>query len=128
MKLYFLYLSALTVGALCKIDDVCIVQVVSKELKKKKNQNSPPCFSFRLVVGGVHATHLQILMLISVLLQGKKGVEGKCQKKGECMKAGLAAFSKSGRKDISGSVEEVACPGGKITLPIFFFFMSLHLS
>lgn len=28
MKLYFLCLSALTVGALCKIDDVCIVQSV----------------------------------------------------------------------------------------------------
>lgn len=28
MKLYFLCLSALTVGALCKINDVCIVQSV----------------------------------------------------------------------------------------------------
>lgn len=46
-------------------------------------------------------------------VQGKKGVEGKCQKKGECMKAGLAAFSKSGRTDISGTIEELACPGGE---------------
>lgn len=37
------------------------------------------------------------------------------------MKAGLAAFSKSGRTDISGTVEELACPGGKWPLFLCLF-------
>lgn len=42
------------------------------------------------------------------------------------MKAGLAAFSKSGRFDVSGTVEELVCPGGE--LPLFYVFSSRLIS
>ena len=103
MKLYFLYLSALTVGALCKIDDVCLAKSVKRSF-------------FRLLFFSRWCS-CSGLLIWHRCMQGKKGVLGKCQKKSECMKAGLAAFSKSGRTGVSGTLEELACSGGELPLP-----------